>query len=154
MGGGGGWGWRCLMMAMAIDACWHAGYGIFVSNRAFLCRTIYVLFRTGILCRMNVICYINSCLRSIWGSRLIWRLFLSMFIYTVCSCLISTIVKPLQFYSNTPTQLVWTGLDSVGTTIFWWCTLNDNKSRHWRSCCSWANIMTEGLPVAPFTNLD
>ena len=46
-GGGGG----CLIMAMSTDACWGGHFcvepGTFVSNRAFLCRTMHFAVEPG-----------------------------------------------------------------------------------------------------------
>ena len=46
-------------MAMSTGACWGGHFcvepGIFVSNRAFLCRTMHFGVEPGFLCRTSVI---------------------------------------------------------------------------------------------------
>ena len=49
----------CLIMAMSTGACWGGHFcvkpGFFVSNRAFLCRTMHSAVELGFLCRTSVI---------------------------------------------------------------------------------------------------
>ena len=62
-------------MAMSTDACWVGHFcverGIFVSNQAFLCRTMHFAVELGFLCRMIVI---NTDLLQAKNVNKIWNL--------------------------------------------------------------------------------